>query len=138
MKISEEHLSKPGLVVIDITAADEATAKEAATTLGGLWLSSGPSAPWRTPGQVQTANAATQTEKAAMTSSSSAPDVRCRAKLVSRYSAPPPGSATTTGGKLLFKVYVLVPPGCLTRWSPPPQVMHPRVTSGTSGTTSGK
>lgn len=86
----------------------------------------------------QTANAATQTEKAAMTSSSSAPDVRCRAKLVSRYSAPPPGSATTTGGKLLFKVYVLVPPGCLTRVSPPPLVMHPRVTSGTSGTTSGK
>ncbi|MGW9175595.1 DUF6207 family protein [Streptomyces decoyicus] len=51
MKISEEHLSEPGLVVIDITAADEATAKEAATTLGGLWLSSGPSAPWHPPGQ---------------------------------------------------------------------------------------
>lgn len=50
-KISEEHLSGPGLVVIDITAADEATAKEAATTLGGLGLSSGPSALWRTPGQ---------------------------------------------------------------------------------------
>ncbi|QIY59425.1 hypothetical protein HEP86_39515 [Streptomyces sp. RPA4-5] len=51
MKISEEHLSEPGLVVIDVTAADEATATEAAAALGGLWLSSGPSAPWRTPGE---------------------------------------------------------------------------------------
>ncbi|OSY38299.1 hypothetical protein BG653_06174 [Streptomyces platensis] len=51
MEISEEHLREPGLVVIDITAADEATATQAATALGGLWLSSGPSAPWRTPGQ---------------------------------------------------------------------------------------
>ncbi|GAA2603189.1 DUF6207 family protein [Streptomyces tubercidicus] len=50
-EISEEHLSEPGLVVIDITAADEATAIEAAAALGGLWLSSGPSAPWRTPGE---------------------------------------------------------------------------------------
>ncbi|MFJ9472518.1 DUF6207 family protein [Streptomyces caniferus] len=51
MKISEEHLSESGLVVIDITAADEATATRAATALGGLWLSSGPSAPWHTPGE---------------------------------------------------------------------------------------
>ncbi|MFC5253576.1 DUF6207 family protein [Streptomyces nigrescens] len=51
MEISEEHLCEPGLVVIDITAADEATAIQAATVLGGLWLSSGPSAPWHTPGQ---------------------------------------------------------------------------------------
>ncbi|WJY43254.1 DUF6207 family protein (plasmid) [Streptomyces sp. P9-2B-2] len=50
MKISPEHLSEPGLVVINITAADEATAAQAASALGGLWLSSGPSAPWRTPG----------------------------------------------------------------------------------------
>ncbi|MFE1775552.1 DUF6207 family protein [Streptomyces sp. NPDC059008] len=51
VNISEEHLSEPGLVVIDITAADEATAAQAASALGGLWLSSGPSAPWRTPGR---------------------------------------------------------------------------------------
>ncbi|WP_406483819.1 DUF6207 family protein [Streptomyces platensis] len=51
MKISGEHLREPGLVVIDITAADEATATQAAAALGGLWLSSGPSAPWHTPGQ---------------------------------------------------------------------------------------
>ncbi|MGW2417075.1 DUF6207 family protein [Streptomyces tubercidicus] len=50
-EISEEHLSEPGLAIIDITAADEATAIEAAAALGGLWLSSGPSAPWRTPGE---------------------------------------------------------------------------------------
>ncbi|WP_330476888.1 DUF6207 family protein [Streptomyces platensis] len=37
-----------GQVVIDVTAADEATANEAATALGGLWLSSGPSTPRRT------------------------------------------------------------------------------------------
>ncbi|MET7802722.1 DUF6207 family protein [Streptomyces decoyicus] len=51
MKISQEHLREPGLVVIDVTAADEATATEAATALGELWLSSGPSTPRRTPGQ---------------------------------------------------------------------------------------
>ncbi|WP_328389864.1 DUF6207 family protein [Streptomyces sp. NBC_00400] len=32
-------------------AADEETAHRAAVALGGLWLSSGPSAPWHTPGQ---------------------------------------------------------------------------------------
>ncbi|MGX1762487.1 DUF6207 family protein [Streptomyces lydicus] len=52
MKISEEHLREPGLVVIDITTADGATATRAATALGELWLSSGPSSPPRhTPGQ---------------------------------------------------------------------------------------
>ncbi|MCL7493871.1 DUF6207 family protein [Streptomyces sp. MCA2] len=51
MKIYEEHLREPGLVVVDITAADEATATQAVAALGGLWLSSGPSAPWHTPGQ---------------------------------------------------------------------------------------
>ncbi|REK84671.1 hypothetical protein DY245_42105 [Streptomyces inhibens] len=39
------------MVVIDVTAADEATATQAAAALGGLWLSTGPSAPWRTPGE---------------------------------------------------------------------------------------
>ncbi|MCX5450256.1 DUF6207 family protein [Streptomyces nigrescens] len=51
MEISQEHLREPGLVVIDVTAADEETAHQAAVELGGLWLSSGPSAPRRTPGQ---------------------------------------------------------------------------------------
>ncbi|MFI0156011.1 DUF6207 family protein [Streptomyces lydicus] len=47
--ISEEHLREPGLVVIDITAADETTATQAATPVGGLWLSSGPSPPGTPP-----------------------------------------------------------------------------------------
>ncbi|MFI0716432.1 DUF6207 family protein [Streptomyces inhibens] len=34
-----------------MTAADETTATEAATSLGGIWLSSGPSAPWRSSGR---------------------------------------------------------------------------------------
>ncbi|AJC53410.1 DUF6207 family protein [Streptomyces noursei] len=51
MHIHEEHVSEPGMVVIDVTAADEATATLAAAELGRLWRSSGPSAPWQTPGQ---------------------------------------------------------------------------------------
>ncbi|MFF4696431.1 DUF6207 family protein [Streptomyces chattanoogensis] len=51
MKISEGHVSEPGLFVVDITAADEETATQAVAALGGLWSSSGPSAPWHTPGQ---------------------------------------------------------------------------------------
>lgn len=39
------------MVVIDVTAADEATATLAAAELGRLWRSSGPSAPWQTPGR---------------------------------------------------------------------------------------
>ncbi|MFD3417194.1 DUF6207 family protein [Streptomyces decoyicus] len=35
MKISQEHLREAGLVVIDITAADEGTAHQAAVALGG-------------------------------------------------------------------------------------------------------
>ncbi|MEU9000182.1 DUF6207 family protein [Streptomyces caniferus] len=45
MKISEEHLRGPGLAVIDITTADQASATEAAVALGELWFSSGVSAP---------------------------------------------------------------------------------------------
>ncbi|WP_234430821.1 DUF6207 family protein [Streptomyces sp. NRRL F-4489] len=51
MHIHEEHVSEPGMVVIDVTAADEATATRAAAELGRLWRSSGPSAPWYTPGR---------------------------------------------------------------------------------------
>ncbi|WP_369360493.1 DUF6207 family protein [Streptomyces sp. cg2] len=51
MHIHEEHVSEPGMVVIDVTAADEATATLAAAELGRLWRSSGPSAPWHTPGR---------------------------------------------------------------------------------------
>ncbi|MFG2490466.1 DUF6207 family protein [Streptomyces caniferus] len=37
------------MAVIDITTADQASATEAAVALGGLWFSSGVSAPWHTP-----------------------------------------------------------------------------------------
>ncbi|MEU5241664.1 DUF6207 family protein [Streptomyces lydicus] len=51
MRISEEHLAEPGLIVVDVTAADEATAAQAVAALGKLRLSSGSSAPRRTPGR---------------------------------------------------------------------------------------
>ncbi|MFJ9468210.1 DUF6207 family protein [Streptomyces caniferus] len=44
-----EHVREPGLVIIDFAAADRASATEAAVALGGLWFSSGLSAPWHTP-----------------------------------------------------------------------------------------
>ncbi|MEE1797585.1 DUF6207 family protein [Streptomyces sp. JV176] len=46
-----QHVSAPGLLVIDITAADEATAHTAMTTLDRLWATSGPSPVHRAPGQ---------------------------------------------------------------------------------------
>ncbi|MFG2894956.1 DUF6207 family protein [Streptomyces sp. NPDC048248] len=45
MECNEDVLHEPGLVVIDITAADEETAPDGAT-LGGLWRSNDRSAPW--------------------------------------------------------------------------------------------
>ncbi|MFC9425793.1 DUF6207 family protein [Streptomyces sp. NPDC056987] len=45
-----QHVSAPGLLVIDITAADEATA-HAAMTLDRLWATSGPRPVRRNPGQ---------------------------------------------------------------------------------------
>ncbi len=73
----------------------------------------------------QTANAVTPTEKAAMTSSSSAPDVRCRLRIVTRYSAG--DSATTTGGTENFKGYIWWPPGCRSHRTVvrPPIVIRP-------------
>lgn len=45
------HLPEPGFVVLEVTATDEQTAAIAAQTLSELWWSSGPSAPYRTPGE---------------------------------------------------------------------------------------
>ncbi|WP_399458958.1 DUF6207 family protein [Streptomyces sp. WAC01526] len=39
VEIHEEHLREPGLVVINITSADEQTATQAAASLGELWHS---------------------------------------------------------------------------------------------------
>lgn len=49
--ITEAHVAEPGLIAVEIAAADEATAAAAAAVLDTLWWSSGPSAPWRTPGE---------------------------------------------------------------------------------------
>jgi hypothetical protein len=49
--IDEQHVSEPGLLVLDITAADEATAFAALHALDRMWASSGTHRLWRVPGQ---------------------------------------------------------------------------------------
>ncbi|POX37712.1 hypothetical protein C3486_26845 [Streptomyces sp. Ru73] len=49
MKSLSPHLTGPGFVAIEVTAADEPAAAAAAQTVGPLWWSSGPSALYRTP-----------------------------------------------------------------------------------------
>ncbi|GAA1549066.1 DUF6207 family protein [Streptomyces albidochromogenes] len=40
-KIDEQHINEPGLVVLDISAADEATVHAVMTDLGEWWATSG-------------------------------------------------------------------------------------------------
>ncbi|MEE1735501.1 DUF6207 family protein [Streptomyces sp. BE147] len=49
--IHEQHLSEPGLVVLDITAPDETTLNTVMTALQERWATSGISAGRRTPGR---------------------------------------------------------------------------------------
>ncbi|WP_078897680.1 DUF6207 family protein [Streptomyces rimosus] len=49
--ISEEHLAGPGLAAVEVAAGDEETAAAAVQALCSLWWSSGPSQPWRVPGE---------------------------------------------------------------------------------------
>lgn len=49
--INEKHLSQPGLVVVEVVAGDEQTAVAAVNRLGDWWATSGPSLPWRVPGE---------------------------------------------------------------------------------------
>ncbi|MEU9102616.1 DUF6207 family protein [Streptomyces sp. NPDC048361] len=49
--IDPVHLSEPGLLVIDITAADDTTAQAAVAALDALWATSGPGRTHRVPGQ---------------------------------------------------------------------------------------
>lgn len=51
MKEIGEHISKPGLVVLDITAADEHTLRLAETQLEERWATSGPAPVRRVPGR---------------------------------------------------------------------------------------
>lgn len=47
--IDEQHLSAPGLMVLDITAADETTARAAMAELDRIWATSGIAAVRRVP-----------------------------------------------------------------------------------------
>ncbi|MGY3676544.1 DUF6207 family protein [Streptomyces sp. TE33382] len=49
--IHEQHLSEPGLVVLDITAPDETTLNTVMTALQERWATSGITTGHRTPGQ---------------------------------------------------------------------------------------
>lgn len=50
-RIDEQHVSESGLLVLDITAADESTAAAALRELDRLWASSGANRVWRVPGE---------------------------------------------------------------------------------------
>ncbi|PCG83103.1 hypothetical protein CIB93_26590 [Streptomyces sp. WZ.A104] len=47
----DEHVAEPGLVVLDITAADEETAATVMDALQQQWATSGITPVWRTPGE---------------------------------------------------------------------------------------
>ncbi|MFI8178850.1 DUF6207 family protein [Streptomyces microflavus] len=49
-RIDEQHLTESGLVVFDITAADEQTALQVMAGLERMWATSGTAALRRTPG----------------------------------------------------------------------------------------
>ncbi|WP_235967590.1 DUF6207 family protein [Streptomyces mesophilus] len=49
--MNEQHISEPGLVVVEVVAGTEATAKRAISEISQLWASSGASKVWRVPGE---------------------------------------------------------------------------------------
>ncbi|GAB2767799.1 DUF6207 family protein [Streptomyces bullii] len=51
-RIDEQHMAQPSLVILDITAADEATALAAMTELDRLWATSGIGPVRRVPGEL--------------------------------------------------------------------------------------
>ncbi|MCX0247853.1 DUF6207 family protein [Streptomyces drozdowiczii] len=50
-EISEQHLSEPGLVVLDITAAEKDTLRLVVARLEERWATSGPAPVRRVPGR---------------------------------------------------------------------------------------
>ncbi|MER8199670.1 DUF6207 family protein [Streptomyces microflavus] len=50
-EIGEQHINEPGLVVLDITAADEDTLRLAVAQLEERWATSGPAPVRRVPGR---------------------------------------------------------------------------------------
>ncbi|MFD4589034.1 DUF6207 family protein [Streptomyces sp. NPDC058434] len=51
MEIDERHAGEPGLVVLEISAADEETLREVMDGLQQRWATSGVTPVWRTPGE---------------------------------------------------------------------------------------
>lgn len=51
MPIDEQHIAEPGLVVLDVSAADEDTIREVMAGLQQQWATSGITPVWRTPGE---------------------------------------------------------------------------------------
>ncbi|MFH8577096.1 DUF6207 family protein [Streptomyces zaomyceticus] len=51
MKIDDQHIAEPGLIVLDITAADEGTLQTVMGSLQQQWATSGISPVRRTPGE---------------------------------------------------------------------------------------
>lgn len=52
MEINEERIAEPGLVVLDVAAADEDTVRAVMDGLQHLWATSGVTPVWRVPGEV--------------------------------------------------------------------------------------
>lgn len=50
-EIDAQHIAEPGLVVLDITAANEDTLRIVMDSLQQQWATSGVTPVWRTPGQ---------------------------------------------------------------------------------------
>lgn len=50
-EIDAQHIAEPGLVVLDITAADEDTLRSVMDSFQQQWATSGVTPVWRTPGQ---------------------------------------------------------------------------------------
>lgn len=51
MRIDEERIAEPGLVVLDVTAADEETVRAVMDGLQQKWATSGVTPVWRVPGE---------------------------------------------------------------------------------------
>ncbi|MER7111902.1 DUF6207 family protein [Streptomyces sp. NPDC000229] len=51
MEIDEQRIAEPGLVVLDVAAADEDTVRAVMEVLQKQWATSGITPVWRTPGE---------------------------------------------------------------------------------------
>ncbi|MEU9983770.1 DUF6207 family protein [Streptomyces sp. NPDC050856] len=51
MEMDDQHIAEPGLVVLDVAAADEDTVRTVMEGLQRKWATSGITPVWRTPGE---------------------------------------------------------------------------------------